>query len=255
MNPEKPDDKKPSSAANGKVFEPGPPVKMLREENFLRTRASRLTEFLRVIRIGAEFVRGFRAMHSIGPAVTVFGSARLKEGHPAYGGAREMGKLLVEKGFAVITGGGPGIMEAANRGAFEAGGCSVGCNIDLPHEQKHNAYLNRVVTFYYFFVRKVMLIKYSSAYVIFPGGFGTLDELTEALTLIQTGKHPAFPVVLVGRDYWQGFLDWTRQAFLEAKTVDVRDLDRISLVDSPAEAAEIVWAYASRKNGEPHPRA
>ena len=251
MTPEKPDDKSPPGPGpTQKTFEPGPPVKALREETFLRTRSSRLVELLRVGRIAIEFIRGFRAMHAIGPAVTVFGSARLKEGHPAYEGAREMGRLLAEHGFAVITGGGPGIMEAANRGAFEAGGHSVGCNIDLPHEQHHNPYLNRVVTFYYFFVRKVMLIKYSSAYVIFPGGFGTLDELTEALTLIQTGKHPPFPVVLVGREYWSGLLEWIRQAFLEAKTIDVKDLDRISLVDSPAEAAAIVAAYARDKGGE-----
>ncbi|RZA09877.1 MAG: TIGR00730 family Rossman fold protein [Proteobacteria bacterium] len=261
MKPEKPAKNAPESNgpqatadATGKISDPGQPAKILREEVFLRTRASRLTEFLRVIRIGFEFIRGFRAMHNIGPAVSVFGSARLPPGHPAYEGAREIGQLLAEKGFAVITGGGPGIMEAANRGAFEAGGCSVGCNIDLPHEQHHNPYLTRVVTFYYFFVRKVMLVKYSSAYVIFPGGFGTLDELTEALTLIQTGKHPRFPVVLVGREYWVGFLDWAREMLVKAKTVDVRDLDLISLVDTPAEAAEIVWAYASRKDGEPVPK-
>jgi len=236
----------------GKVSDPGQPAKVLREENLLIARSSWAGDLLRVGRIALEFIRGYRAMRTIGPAVTIFGSARLKEGHPAYEGAREMGRLLAKSGFAVITGGGPGIMEAGNRGAFEAGGHSVGCNIHLPHEQHENPYLSRLVTFYYFFVRKVMLIKYSAAFVIFPGGFGTLDELTEALTLIQTGKLPDFPVVLVGRAYWEGLLAWAREAFLEAKTVDVRDLDRITLVDSPAEAMEIIWAYASRENGVPN---
>jgi uncharacterized protein (TIGR00730 family) len=254
MGPSKTDQNSPHADVKGKVSDPGLPAKILREENLLIARSSWVVDLLRVGRIAMEFIRGYWAMRTIGPAVSIFGSARLREGHPAYESAREMGRLLAEKGFAVITGGGPGIMEAGNRGAFEAGGKSVGCNIHLPHEQHDNPYLNRVVTFYYFFVRKVMLIKYSSAFVIFPGGFGTLDELTEALTLIQTGKLPDFPVVLVGREYWQGFLSWARLAFLEAKTVDARDLDRISLVDSPAEAAEIVWAFASRENGIPRPK-
>ena len=234
--------------------DPGAPIRKLSEENFLRTRATRITELLRVIRIGWEFIRGFRFMHPIGPAVTVFGSARLREGHPAYQDAVKLGRLLAEKGFAVITGGGPGIMEAANRGAFEAGGCSVGCNINLPHEQFHNKYLHKVITFYYFFVRKVMLIKYSSAYVIFPGGFGTLDELTEALVLIQTGKHPPFPVVLVGREYWVGFMQWAKEMMIAARTVDAKEMDLITLVDTPEEACEVVCALASHKTGAPHPQ-
>jgi uncharacterized protein (TIGR00730 family) len=154
--------------------------------------------------------------------------------------ARRLGSLLAASGFATITGGGPGIMEAANRGAFEAGGMSVGCNIDLPHEQKPNPYLNRVVTFYYFFVRKVMLVKYSSAFVIFPGGFGTLDELTEALTLIQTGKTPRFPVILVGRAYWEGMTQWMREMFVSSRTIDEADLGLLRLVDTAEEAIHLI---------------
>src|SRR3989338_5847219 len=156
-----------------------PPPKILREETFLRSTASRLTEFLRVLRIMMEFVRGFRALHFLGETITIFGSARFPEEHPFYLEAKKLGALLAKADFAVMTGAGPGIMEAANRGAFEAGGVSVGCNIHLPHEQRPNQFLTRGVTFYYFFVRKVMLIKYSSAFVIFPGGFGTLDERSE----------------------------------------------------------------------------
>lgn len=229
---------------------PNPPSPILREETFLQTRASRLTEFRRVIRIAFEFIRGFRALHTLGPAVTVFGSARIAENHPFYQGAQRMGALLAQGGFAVITGGGPGIMEAANRGAFEAGGMSVGCNIFLPHEQLANPYLNKVITFYYFFVRKVMLIKYSSAFVIFPGGFGTLDELTEALTLMQTGKHPPFPVVLVGKEYWHGFFSWAQGMMLAAKTVDAKDLGLLTLVDTAEEAALHIAAHATKYEGD-----
>lgn len=229
---------------------PSPPSPALREETFLQTRASRFTEFRRVIRIAFEFIRGFRALHTIGPAVTVFGSARIPESHEFYQGARRMGTLLAQGGFAVITGGGPGIMEAANRGAFEAGGLSVGCNIFLPHEQRANPYLNKVITFYYFFVRKVMLIKYSSAFVIFPGGFGTLDELTEALTLMQTGKHPPFPVVLVGKGYWEGFFTWAQGMMLAAKTVDAKDLDLLTLVETAEEAALYIAARATKYEGD-----
>lgn len=219
---------------------PGQPRPALREETFLRTRSSRSTEFFRVVRIALEFIRGFRALHFLGPSVTVFGSARLAEDHPSSVEARRLGSLLAASGFATITGGGPGIMEAANRGAFEAGGMSVGCNIDLPHEQKPNPYLNRVVTFYYFFVRKVMLVKYSSAFVIFPGGFGTLDELTEALTLIQTGKTPRFPVILVGRAYWEGMTQWMREMFVSSRTIDEADLGLLRLVDTAEEAIHLI---------------
>jgi uncharacterized protein (TIGR00730 family) len=220
-------------------------MESLREERFLRTRSGIILEFFRVVRIAMEFVRGFRCLHGIGPAVTVFGSARLGEGHPAYEEARRLGGLLAQRGYSVMTGGGPGIMEAANRGAFEAGGESIGCNIFLPHEQKSNPFLTKVITFYYFFVRKVMLIKYSSAYVIFPGGFGTLDELSEAITLIQTGKHPPFPVVLVGKSYWEGFLQWVNQTLIESKTINAQDLGILQMVNTAEEACELVHLMAS----------
>ncbi|MGE3262360.1 MAG: TIGR00730 family Rossman fold protein [Bacteriovoracia bacterium] len=227
---------------------PSPPIKSLREETFLRERSTRLMEFLRVLRINVEFIRGFRHLHFLGPAVTVFGSARLTAETKSYQEAHKLGALLTKDNFAVLTGGGGGIMEAANRGAFEANGVSVGCNIVLPHEQKPNRYLTKTMNFYYFFVRKVMLMKYSSAYVIFPGGFGTLDELTEALVLIQTGKSVRFPVILVGREYWIGFLDWMRAMFVASKTIDVQDLDLLSLVDSAEEAAAIIHAHASKNS-------
>lgn len=213
---------------------------MLTEEKFLRKRSSRLVEFMRVLRISVEFIRGFRALHFIGTTVTVFGSARFSASHPYYREAQKFGRLMAEKGFAVMTGGGPGIMEAANRGAFEAGGQSIGCNIFLPHEQASNPYLTQAITFYYFFVRKVMLIKYSSAYVIFPGGYGTLDELSEAVTLIQTGKHPPFPVILVGKEFWGGFLHWAKEVLVTQKTLHLEELGVLVLVDSAEEAAEVL---------------
>ncbi|MGZ3694641.1 MAG: LOG family protein [Bdellovibrionota bacterium] len=225
---------------------PSPPMKILREETFLREKSTRFMEFLRVLRINVEFVRGFRHLHFLGPAVTIFGSARLTEGSQPYKEALKLGALLAQDKFAVLTGGGGGIMEAANRGAFEANGISVGCNIVLPHEQKPNRYLTKTMNFYYFFVRKVMLMKYSSAYVIFPGGFGTLDELTEALVLIQTGKSVRFPVILVGREYWTGFIEWMREMFVKSKTIDAQDLDLLSLVDTAEEAAKIIHEHASK---------
>lgn len=221
------------------------PLKSLREEIFLRTRGTRLMEFFRVVRIGLEFIRGFRALHGIGPTVTVFGSARFPPDHPAYAEAQKLGALLAEKKFTVMTGGGPGIMEAANRGAFGAAGASVGCSIDLPQEEHYNHFLTKRITFYYFFVRKVMLVKYSTAFVIFPGGFGTLDELTEAITLMQTGKHPPFPVVLVGRAYWGGFMQWASDTLIESKTIHLKDLEMLQLVDTAEEAIDIICRKAS----------
>lgn len=193
---------------------------------------SRTNEFLRVVRICYEFVRGFRALHWLGPCVTVFGSARFAPEHPYYRLARECGRKIAELGFVVMTGGGPGIMEAANRGAQDVGGKSVGCNIILPQEQDANPYIDKLVTFHYFFVRKVMLIKYSQAFVIFPGGFGTLDEAYEAATLIQTGKITHFPLIFVGREYWQPLFDFMRNTLIEAHTIDAADLDRLILTDS-----------------------
>jgi uncharacterized protein (TIGR00730 family) len=205
------------------------------EGYFLAGPHSRTEELVQTLRIGAEFIRGFRFFHRLGPCVTVFGSARFPETHRYYGLAREAGQLLAGAGFTVLTGGGPGIMEAANRGAREAGGLSVGCNIEIPTEQAPNPYLDRFVEFTYFFVRKVMLRKYSYAFVVMPGGFGTLDEIFETLTLIQTGKMANFPVVLMGSEYWEPLLTFVR-GMLAEKTISDVDLERLFVTDSPAEA-------------------
>ncbi len=210
---------------------------------------SRLSELARLIRISLEFVRGFRKLHFVGPCVTVFGSARFKEDHRYYALAREVGQRLARCGFTVMTGGGPGIMEAANRGAREAGGRSIGCNIQLPHEQAPNPYLDLMVDFRYFFVRKVMLVKYSYAYVAFPGGFGTMDEIFEAATLIQTGKMKDFPIVVMGRDYWEPLLSFLRDTMVPAGTIERRDLERILVTDSPEEAVSKILTAATTKFG------
>jgi uncharacterized protein (TIGR00730 family) len=206
--------------------------------------------------IAREFVRGFRMLHFIGPCVSVFGSARFREDHPYYGLARDLGGRLAGMGFTVMTGGGPGIMEAANRGAREAGGRSVGCNIQLQHEQKPNAYLDRFVTFQHFFVRKVMLVKYSYAFVVLPGGFGTMDELFEAATLIQTHKILSFPVVLMDRAYWQP-LTVLLEEMVRAGTIEPEDMKLLLLTDSPDEAMEHIRQYAIEKYHleKPRPRA
>lgn len=205
----------------------------------------------RVLRITSEFVEGFEELALLGPGVSVFGSARVHEDDPWYAKGREIGHLLVEAGYAVITGGGPGLMEAANRGASEAGGTSVGCNIELPFEQKINAYVNLPMNFRYFFVRKTMFVKYAVAFVILPGGFGTLDELFEALTLIQTHKIHNFPVILVGRAYWQGLLDWVRAVLLAEGKVSAADLALLQLTDEPADVVRIVQEYYARECGRP----
>jgi len=194
----------------------------------------------RALRILSEFVDGFDALAAVGPAITVFGSARVRESDPYYELAREIGHRLAGAGFAVITGGGPGIMEAANRGCHEAGGLSVGCNIELPHEQSLNPYVDLGVEFRYFFARKTMFVKYADGFVILPGGFGTLDELFEALTLIQTGKVRHFPVVLVGSDYWSGLLAWIRDVQLGAGAISQVDLDLIQVADTAADVIRIV---------------
>ena len=198
------------------------------------------TDTWRVFRIMGEFVEGFDELATLTRGVSIFGSARVQSDHPEYNAARETAALLAREGFAVITGGGPGIMEAANRGAFEAGGLSVGCNIELPFEQKSNPYLTRSLKFKYFFVRKMMFVKYSLGFVIFPGGLGTLDELFEALTLIQTGKISNFPVVLFGKRYWEGLLTWTREIVLEEGKISTQDIDLLHLTDSPSEVVQIV---------------
>jgi uncharacterized protein (TIGR00730 family) len=188
-------------------------------------------------RIGEEFLQGFEAVERIGrPAITVFGSARVHEGHPAYAAAREAGRRLAEAGFAVVTGGGPGVMEAANRGAQEAGGVSVGFNIELPHEQGSNPYVDIGVTFHHFYVRKTMFVKAAEGFLIFPGGFGTLDELFESLTLIQTGKVLHFPVVLFDSAYWQPMLDWIKGRLLADGMISPEDLDLLGVTDSVEDA-------------------
>jgi hypothetical protein len=193
----------------------------------------------RVLRILSEFVEGFDALNDVGPAVTVFGSARTKPTDPYYTYGRQLGAALARRGFAVITGGGPGMMEAVNRGCQEAGGLSVGCNIELPHEQELNAYVDLGVEFRYFFVRKNMFVKYARGFVIFPGGLGTLDELFESLTLAQTGKIEHFPIVLFGTEYWSGLLDWMRKVVLGRGAMSPQDFDLVSLTDDPEEAAEM----------------
>ncbi|MGE0756526.1 MAG: TIGR00730 family Rossman fold protein [Pirellulaceae bacterium] len=210
-----------------------------RERNFLMENRSPEREKVRLARITAEFERGFQRLGKLGPAVTVFGSARFRPGHAYYELAREVGRELARAGFTTITGGGPGAMEAANRGAHEASGPSYGLNIILPREQAANPYVDENVEFQYFFVRKVMLVKYSCAYIVVPGGLGTLDELFEAATLIQCGKIGPFPLLLVGRDFWQGMRDYL--LFLVDQGVfDVREVGFGRIVDSPAEAVEMI---------------
>ena len=198
------------------------------------------TDTWRVFRIMGEFVEGFDELATLTRGVSIFGSARTRSDDPDYQAAQETAALLSRAGFAVITGGGPGIMEAANRGAFEAGGLSIGCNIELPFEQNSNPYLTKGLKFKYFFVRKMMFVKYSLGFIIFPGGFGTLDELFEALTLIQTQKISNFPVVLVGSAYWRGLFDWIRDFALKEGKVSEKDLDLLHLTDSPEEVVQII---------------
>lgn len=198
------------------------------------------TDTWRVFRIMGEFVEGFDHLATITRGVSIFGSARTQPDNPQYKAAQETAALLARAGFAVITGGGPGIMEAANRGAFEAGGLSIGCNIELPFEQYANKYLTRSLTFKYFFVRKTMFVKYSTAFIIFPGGFGTLDELFESLTLIQTRKIKNFPVVLFGTAYWGGMMEWVKGLMLSEGKITENDLRLLHLTDSPSEVVEIV---------------
>jgi uncharacterized protein (TIGR00730 family) len=196
----------------------------------------------RVLRIQSEFVEGFDALSDLSPAVSIFGSARTKPDHPMYVAAEEIGRRLVDRGFAVITGGGPGIMEAGNRGAHAADGTSVGLGIELPHEQGMNEYITLGVNFRYFFARKMMFIKYSQGFITMPGGFGTLDELFEALTLIQTGKVTHFPVVLFGRDYWSPLVDWVRHTMAEGGYIALGDLDLLTITDDIDEAVAAMGA-------------
>jgi uncharacterized protein (TIGR00730 family) len=194
----------------------------------------------RLFRILAEFVDGFETLSQIHPAVSVFGSARVKPGDPSYKLAETIAGLLVKNGFNIISGGGPGIMEAANKGATEAGGKSVGLNIQLPFEQKPNPYANIHLDFRYFFIRKVMFVKYAVAYVILPGGFGTLDEFSEAITLIQTRRIKPFPVILVGKDYWQGLLEWMRKVVCQECMISLEDMEIIQVIDEPEEVVRAI---------------
>lgn len=202
----------------------------------------------RALRILGEFVWGFENLADVSGGVSIFGSARTRPEDPEYASATETARLLAKAGIPVITGGGPGIMEAANRGAYEAGGLSIGCNIELPFEQGTNAYVTRSLMFKFFFVRKMMFVKYAGAFIVFPGGYGTLDELFEALTLIQTGKVKHFPVILFGRRYWSGMVDWLRETVAAERKINPEDLDLFRLTDDPAEAVQIVIAA---RDGQP----
>jgi uncharacterized protein (TIGR00730 family) len=213
-----------------------------KEQVFLEGPKSRGYELGFALRVFAQFIKGFRTLHFTGPCVTVFGSARFKEDHPYYIAAREFGRQLAASGLTTITGGGPGIMEAANRGAFENGGASVGCNIQLPFEQKANPYVHTSITFEYFFVRKTLLEKYSYGFIIMPGGFGTMDEFYETLTLVQTKMITRFPIVLFGKSYYQPLIDYMNFMATQ-KTISAEDLNLVLLTDSVDEAMEHIGKY------------
>ncbi|HUG42292.1 MAG TPA: TIGR00730 family Rossman fold protein [Longimicrobiales bacterium] len=230
------------------------------DERFLQREEAEEAEFIhtdpwRVFRIMGEFVEGFDTLAELGPAVSIFGSARIGPEDPMYGSAEETGRLFAEDGFAVITGGGPGIMEAANRGAAEAGGRSVGCNIELPFEQGMNAWVRTAVNFRYFFVRKTMFVKYAEGFVIFPGGFGTMDELFEALTLIQTRKVRNFPIVMFGSGYWGGLLEWLRTVMVGEGKIAPADMDLILVTDSPEEAVDHIIRGHRQQRADARSRA
>jgi len=210
------------------------------EKRFLKGSRAHPEELASAGRIFLEFIRGFQALENVGHCVTVFGSARFREGHRYYEMARKLGKRLAEEGYAIMTGGGPGIMEAANRGAKEGGGLSIGCNIMLPKEQEPNPYLDRFVEFDHFFVRKVMLVKYSQAFVVLPGGFGTLDEVFETATLMQTGKIVSFPIVALGGDFWNPMGDFILQALIKEGTIGPSDLNLFHLTDSIEDAVLLI---------------
>jgi uncharacterized protein (TIGR00730 family) len=201
-----------------------------------------------IFKVMSEFVEGFEKLAKIGPCVTIFGSARVKPSHPYYKMAEDIAEELVNHGYGVVTGGGPGIMEAGNRGAKRAGGKSVGLNIYLPHEQKGNIYIDadKLITFDYFFVRKVMFIKYSQGFIIMPGGFGTIDELSEALTLIQTKKIGRFPIVMVGKKFWGGMVDWIKRTLITEKMISEEDLELFNVVDTPKEAVKVIDEFYAK---------
>lgn len=228
--------------------------KRLSEKEEAAWRDSRVTDLWRVFRIMSEFVEGFEAMSKVGPCVSIFGSARTKPSDPAYGVAMEVARELVARHFGVITGGGPGIMEAANKGAFEADGLSVGLAIDLPFEQRENQYItdDLMIEFDYFFVRKTMFVKYAQGFVVLPGGVGTLDELFEALTLIQTKRAKHFPVVLMGTEFWGGLVDWLRDTVLARGNISPEDLNLFYLCDDPKEAVDIIEEFYRERTLEPN---
>ena len=244
----------PSSGSGDHAkIEPTPGVDTTRSDpaelRFLRGPQPRHSELRQALRIFVECIRGFRVLHFVGPCVTVFGSARFGEASPYYGQTREKGRRLAEAGFTVMTGGGPGLMEAANRGAKDAGGRSLGCNIRLPEEQLPNPYLDRWLLFRYFFVRKLMLVKYSLAFVAAPGGFGTLDELFETVVLMQTGKIKNFPIVLFGSDYWEPLREMIRGRLVASGAIDPSDPDLLFFTDSPADAVALIKDRAMREFG------
>ena len=216
------------------------------ERRFLAGPATRLAELQRALRIFGELMRGFRALHFAGPCVTVFGSARFQESNPYYELAREMGRRIGRLGFTVMTGGGPGVMEAANRGARDVGACSIGCNIELPQEQKPNPYLDRFIEFDYFFVRKLMLVKYSHAFVALPGGFGTLDEVFEVATLIQTRKIEGFPCVLMGLDYWAPLRAFITEGMTAAGTLSSEGAAQLLFTDDPEQAMHWIAEHTEK---------
>ena len=220
------------------------PDKMTEAER-LAWQRKQLEDLWRIFNISGEFARGFETLSRLGPCITVFGSARTARDAPEYDLARRAAAECVRRGYGVITGGGPGVMEAANKGAQEAGGLSIGLNILLPHEQGSNAYVDpdHNINFRFFFVRKTMLVKYAQGYICMPGGFGTLDELSEALTLIQTGKTDRFPIVLVGTEFWGHFVDWVKNSLLADGLISEADLDLFSVTDSPEEAVAIIDAF------------
>lgn len=201
--------------------------------------------------IMAEFIESTERLSALGPAVTIFGSARIKPENPYYQQCVDVAKRLSDEGFAVISGGGPGIMEAANRGAYEGASASVGLNIELPHEQKTNPWQNISLNFRHFFARKVSFVKYADAYIIFPGGFGTMDELMEVLTLMQTGKSKRIPVILVGTNFWQGFLDWIRSQMADMGLIEVSDLNLVQVIDEPANIVDAIFAFYEAHDIEP----
>jgi len=212
---------------------------MLKEQQYLMDNLN-LNEAWRIFQIMAEFVEGFEKMPEVYPAVTIFGSARIKSEDTNYQATVKLSQLLVKNGFNVISGGGPGIMEAANKGAAEAGGKSAGLHIQLPNEQEPNKYSNITLEFRYFFIRKVMFIKYAVAYIIMPGGFGTMDELFEAITLIQTQRIRRFPVILIGSEFWGGLIEWMKKIMVQEKTISSSDLELLTVVDTAEEAIEII---------------